>query len=251
MPVTTDYLETLKIQLEAAATNKKAALDAAYERATNVQFDTEGKMSVRKTPAGNEAGPGTLDVQYAAQQKNIDVSNEASGTLKSGQYGRDLATSQAGYRSTIAGLNAERISGKSAADTDAASELAKYKAMYGTPTPSATPTTGGGTTTAAGGGGGGTQKPADPTGNTPTTPPVTPPPIFEAVAPVNTIPESTYTDMTPQQKAAVITRNDAVDASGYSGFGATAPVVKKPAVTPPKKLVPVSNKVKTISSTRM
>ena len=244
MPVTTDYLDTLKIQLEAAATNKKAALDAAYERATNVQFDKDGKMSVRKTPAGNEAGPGTLDVQYAEQQRNIGVSNEASGTLKSGQFARDLATSQAGYRSTVAGLNAERIAGQTAADTDAASELAKYKAMYGTPTPDATPTTGGGTTPAAGGSGSGTNKPKDPTGDTPTAPPVTPPPVFEAPAAPNTIPESTYTNMTPTQKAAVASRNQAVDAKGRSGMGASAP-------KPPKKLVPVPNKVKTISSTRM
>lgn len=266
MPVTTDYLDTLKIQLEAAATNKKAALDAAYERATNVVFDKDGKMSTRKTPAGNDAAPGTLDVQYAEQQRNIGVSNEASGTLKSGQFARDLATSQAGYRSTVAGLNADRISGQTAADTEAATELAKYKAMYGG---SNAPTTGGDTTPAAGGGsgggggGGGSNKPRDITINTPTSaPPVTaPPPTFEAPAAPNTIPQSTYTNMTPQQKAAVITRNDAVDAGGRSGMGAsapkdqnkqvTSPVTKKPVVTPPKKLVPVPNKVKTINSGRI
>lgn len=298
MPVTTDYLDTLKIQLEAAATNKKAALDAAYERATNVVFDKDGKMSTRKTPAGNDAAPGTLDVQYAEQQRNIGVSNEASGTLKSGQFARDLATSQAGYRSTVAGLNADRISGQTAADTEAATELAKYKAMYGG---SNAPTTGGDTTPAAGGGSGGggggggdsvARKP-----KTTTTPVITAPPEFTdpniipestytnmtpeqkaavgarndavdaggrsgmgASAP-KTIPQSTYTNMTPQQKAAVITRNDAVDAGGRSGMGAsapkdqnkqvTSPVTKKPVVTPPKKLVPVPNKVKTINSGRM
>jgi hypothetical protein len=253
MPATTDYLATLKIQLDAAAANKKLALDTAYERATNVQFDKEGKMSTRKTPAGNDAGPGTLDVQYAEQQRNIGISNEASGTLKSGQYGRELATSQAGYRSTIAGLNAERISGQTAADTDAASEYAKYKAMYGTPTSDATPTTGGGGTSGGtggggGGGGGGTQKPADPTDNAP----VTAPPVFNAPAAPNTIPQSTYTNMTPQQKAAVISRTGAIDTKGRSGMGAsapkavipqnkqvTSPVTKKPVVTPPKKLKPV------------
>lgn len=220
MPVTTDYLATLKIQLEAAATNKKAALDAAYERATNVVFDKDGKMSTRKTPAGNDAGPGTLDVQYAEQQRNIGVSNEASGTLKSGQFARDLATSQAGYRSTVAGLNADRISGQTAADTEAATELAKYKAMYGEPTADPTPTTGGG---GGGGGGGGTGGGGDSVARkpkTPTTPATTAPPEF---VPPNTIPESTYTNMTPEQKAAVGARNDAVDAGGRSGMGASAP----------------------------
>ena len=115
--------------------------------------------------------------------------------------------------------------------------------MYGKPTPDATPTTGGSTTPAAGGGSG-TSKPKDPTGDTPTAPPVTPPPVFEAPAAPNTIPESTYTNMTPTQKAAVASRNQAVDAKGRSGMGASA-------AKPPKKLVPVPNKVKTISSTRM
>ena len=245
MPATTDYLATLEIQLKAAADSKKAALDAAYERATNAVFDDKGNMSTRKTPAGSDAGPGTLDVQFAEQQRNIGNSNEASGTLKSGQYGRELATSIAGYRSTVAGLNAERISGQTAADTEAASELAKYKAMYGG---SNEPTTGGGTTpaTAGGsssgsGGGGGTQKPTDPTGDAPTDPVITAPNDFAAP---NTIPQSTYTNMTPAQKTAVASRNQAVDANGRSGMGATAP-------KPIKKLVPVPNKVKTISSTRM
>jgi hypothetical protein len=220
MPATTDYLATLKIQLDAAAANKKAALDAAYERATNVVFDKDGKMSTRKTPAGNDAGPGTLDVQYAEQQRNIGSSNEASGTLKSGQYGRELATSQAGYRSTIAGLNAERISGQTAADTDAATEYAKYKAMYGEPTADPTPTTGGGSGGGGGGGGGSgiVKKP-----KTPTDVPITAPPVFTEPGTPNIIPESTYTNMTPEQKAAVISRTGAVDANGRSGMGASAP----------------------------
>jgi hypothetical protein len=231
-----------------------------------VQFDKDGKMSTRKTPAGNDAGPGTLDVQYAEQQRNLGTANEASGTLRSGQYGRELATSQAGYRSTIAGLAAETASGKTAADVDAASELAKYQAMYDTQTPTPTaaaPTTGGGSGGggSSGGGGGGTQKPTDPTDNAP----ITAPPAFVAPTAPNTIPQSTYTDMTPQQKAAVISRNNAVDANGRSGMGASAPKVvappvprtdaagrsgmgasapkpvvpKKPVVTPPKKLKPV------------
>ena len=230
MGATIDYLATLKTQLDAAALAKKAALDIAYERATNVQFDKEGKMSTRKTPEGKDAGPGTLDVQYAEQQRNIGSANEASGMLKSGEYARDLATSQAGYRSTIANLNADRISGQSAADTDAASEYAKYQAMYGKPTPDAkptTPTTGG--SGGSGGSGGGADNPKDPA--------IDPPPNFNprqnrlntTTARPNTIPQSTYTNMTAAQKAAVASRNKAVDTK--------KPVVKKPVVPVVKKPV--------------
>lgn len=258
MPVTTDYLATLKLQLEAAATNKKAALDAAYERATNKVFDSSGNISTRKTPAGNETGPGTLDVQYAEQQRNIGTSNEASGTLKSGQYGRELATSQAGYRSTIAGLAADTAAGKTAADTDAASELAKYQAMYGG---SNQPTTGGSTTPAAtggsgggstGGNGGGTQKPTDPTGDAPT---VDPAPIFanpDYNKPTSNIP-STVFKVTPGMEASA-----AASKGTYYGSDQAAAdvnqikkIISNKVIPPAKKLVPVPNKVKTISSTRM
>ena len=156
MAVTTDYLTTLKLQLDAAALAKKNALDIAYERATNAQFDAEGKQSVRKTPAGSDAGPGTLDVQYQQQQRNIATANESSGMLKSGEYARDLATSQAGYRSTVANLNADRVAGQSAADTDAASEYAKYQAMYGKSTSDPTPTSTSGSGAGSGGAGTGT-----------------------------------------------------------------------------------------------
>jgi len=233
MGATTDYLATLKIQLDAAALAKKAALDIAYERATNVQFDKEGNMSTRKTAAGNDAGPGTLDVQYAEQQRNIGSANESSGMLKSGEYARDLATSQAGYRSTVANLNADRVSGQTAIENDSASEYAKYQAMYGNPTPDANPTTGSGGTSGSSGssGAGGTQKPADPTDKPPAT---TAPPTFTPPPKANIIPASTYTNMTPAQKAAAAARNKVP-----GGMGATAPkpvVPKKPVVTPPKKL---------------
>jgi hypothetical protein len=236
MGATTDYLATLKIQLDAAALAKKAALDIAYERATNVQFDKEGKMSTRKTAAGNDAGPGTLDVQYAEQQRNIGSANESSGMLKSGEYARDLATSQAGYRSTISNLNADRVSGQTAIDTDLASEYAKYQAMYGKPTPDANPTTGSGGTSGTNGssgssGAGGTQKPADPIDKPPA---IVAPPTFTPAPKANIIPASTYTNMTPKQKAAVTARNKVP-----GGMGASAPkpvVPKKPVVTPPKKL---------------
>ena len=285
MPATTDYLATLKIQLDAAAANKKLALDAAYERATNVVFDKDGKMSTRKTPAGNEAGPGTLDVQYAEQQRNIGTSNEASGTLKSGQYARDLATSQSGYRSTLAGINADRISGQSAIDTDAAAEFAKYKAMYGG---SNEPTTGGGTTPAAtggsssgSGGGGGTQKPTDPTGNTPTdsteavaeeiAAPVFVDPnaidpnkrvtsnipsnnfdtenLLQLNRPTSTVPAKPQNNQVTSNKPSTVKPVPAATGKAISAANTRAaqrvasPVIKKPVVTPPKKLVPVPKRI--------
>ena len=213
MAVTTDYLATLKLQLDAAALAKKVALDTAYERATNAQFDAEGKQSVRKTPAGSDAGPGTLDVQYQQQQRNIATANESSGMLKSGEYARDLATSQAGYRSTVANLNADRIAGQSAADTDAASEYAKYQAMYGKSTSDPTPTTGSivpGSTGAGAGAGAGVS--ADPV--------IDKLPVF------------------PDPRNKQITSNLP---------STKKPVVnKKPVITSKKTLVPVPNKVKTI-----
>ena len=211
MAVTTDYLATLKLQLDAAALAKKNALDIAYERATNAQFDAEGKQSVRKTPAGSDAGPGTLDVQYQQQQRNIATANESSGMLKSGEYARDLATSQAGYRSTIANLNADRISGQSAVDTDAASEYAKYQAMYGKSTSDPTPTTG-------------------------------------SIVPGSTTPSATTTPAEDKNPGDAPIFNDPRNKQITSNLPSTKkPVVnKKPVITPKKTLVPVPNKVKTI-----
>ena len=208
MGATIDYLATLKTQLDAAALAKKAALDIAYERATNVQFDKEGKMSTRKTPEGKDAGPGTLDVQYAEQQRNIGSANEASGMLKSGEYARDLATSQAGYRSTIANLNADRISGQTGIETDSASEYAKYQAMYGKPTPDATPTTNSsvpGSTSTGAGTSAGASTGASTNTNNPTNAPTFPDP-----------------------------RNKQITSN--------IPSTKKPVVTPKKTLVPVVKK---------
>jgi hypothetical protein len=288
MPATTDYLATLKIQLDAAAANKKLALDAAYERATNVVFDKDGKMSTRKTPAGNEAGPGTLDVQYAEQQRNIGTSNEASGTLKSGQYARDLATSQSGYRSTLAGINADRISGQSAIDTDAAAEFAKYKAMYGG---SNEPTTGGGTTPAAtggsssgSGGGGGSDSASDTTAAASTTSSATTEAAAEEIAapvfvdpnaidpnkrvtsnipsnnfdtenllqlnrPTSTVPAKPQNNQVTSNKPSTVKPVPAATGKAISAANTRAaqrvasPVIKKPVVTPPKKLVPVPKRI--------
>ena len=164
MPSTTDYYNTLKTQLETQAANKRAALDLAYERATTVQFDAQGNMTRKKDTAGKEKGPGTLDVQYAEQQRQMSGGAENSGMLKSGQFARDLATTQAGYRNAVVAGAAETEAAKTAISDETASELAKYQATYGTPA-----TTGGG---AAGG-----STPS--TSSTPQTPLITAPPEFK------------------------------------------------------------------------
>ena len=148
MPSTTDYYNTLKLQLENQAANKKLALDLAYERATTVEFDSSGNMTRKKNKDNTEKGPGTLDVQYAEQQRQMSGAAESSGMLRSGERSRDLATSLAGYRSAVVAGAAETTAAKTAIEDETTTELAKYQAMYGTPAA----TTGGGT----GGGGGGT-----------------------------------------------------------------------------------------------
>jgi hypothetical protein len=164
MPSTTDYYNTLKTQLETQANNKKAALDLAYERATTVQFDAQGNMTRKKDATGKEKGPGTLDVQYAEQQRQMSGGAESSGMLKSGQFARDLATTQAGYRNAVVTGAAETEAAKTAIADETASELAKYEATYGT---SAT----------TGGGGTGGSTPS--TSSTPQTPSITAPPAFK------------------------------------------------------------------------
>jgi hypothetical protein len=163
MPSTTDYYNTLKLQLENQAANKKLALDLAYERATTVEFDSSGNMTRKKDATGKEKGPGTLDVQYAEQQRQMSGGAESSGMLKSGQFARDLATTQAGYRSAVVAGAAETTAAKTAIEDETTTELAKYKAMYGTP--------------AATGSGTGGSTPSTPL--TPADPAIAPPPGFK------------------------------------------------------------------------
>ena len=155
MPSTTDYYNTLKTQLETAAANKKTALDLAYERATTAQFDAAGKMTRKKNADGTDKAPGTLDVAFDEQQRQLSGGAESSGMLKSGQFGRDLATSQAAYRTAVAGGLAETQAGKTQIENETATELAKYQAMYKPATPAkvapAPKTPAGGTKTPAGG----------------------------------------------------------------------------------------------------
>ena len=206
MPLSNDYYENLKTTLETAASSKRDAIDAARLRASSAEFDSSGNVTGYK---GN--APGSLDVQQQQQTRNLGIQNESSGTLRSGQYARELAGSQAAYRAQIADIDAQATAEKTQITNDTMAELAKYKAMYGTGSSggSGGGGSGGGSGGGGSGGGGGNDGLGDPTDVIITNP--------------NVIPESTYTGMTPQQKAAVSERNKAVDTKGRSGFGATKP----------------------------
>jgi hypothetical protein len=228
MPSTTDYYTQLKAQLEASAAAKKAALDLEYERATTATFDAQGNPTYKKDAAGNTQY-GSVDVGYMNQQRSIKTGAEAGNMLRSGQTARDLLTSTAGYKAEVAGKAANVTSEQTAITNDTQTELAKYMAMYGT---GSAGTSSAATSSAA------TDKPA-------TDKPITSKPT-EAVVNTNVIPEKTYTNMTPAEKAALAARNQVP-----GGIGATA---KAPAKTPakaapvktPAKTVPIPNKVKTL-----
>jgi hypothetical protein len=210
MPSTTDYYQALKTQLDTQAAAKKVALDLAYERMTSATFDDQGKMS-RKTGKA----PGTLDVQFDEQQRQLSGGAESSGMLKSGQFGRDLATSQAAYRTAVVGGAAETEAAKTGIENESSTELAKYKAMYGV----GTSTTGGNGSPVAGG-----TPASDPLGN------------------ISAAPK--FDPNTGQEIKPSVNRTDA---SGASGMGGGRKVVKKPA---PVK-VPVPAKIKTMNPGRM
>jgi hypothetical protein len=238
MPSTTDYYTQLKAQLEAAATAKKAALDLEYERATTATFDAQGNPTYKKDAAGNTQY-GSVDVGYMNQQRSIKTGAEAGNMLRSGQTARDLLTSTAGYKAEVAGKAANVTAEKTAITNDTQTELAKYMAMYGTGSA-------GGTGASAGAGAGAGTNKNDLSGK-----------VNEAVINTNVIPEKTYTEMTPAEKAAVAARNQVSGGMGatakppvatgkaQSAAAARAGAAKAPVKAPPVK-VPVPNKVKTL-----
>ena len=128
MPVS--YYEQLKTQLTESAAAKKAALDAAYDRATTAMFDASGNASYKKDASGNNVY-GTRDVQYLEQKRNIGTGAEASGTLRSGQNQRNLINNEAAYRSDIGTMGANLATQKNTIDTETATKSAEYQAMYG------------------------------------------------------------------------------------------------------------------------
>lgn len=223
MPSTTDYYTQLKAQLEAAATAKKAALDLEYERATTATFDAQGNPTYKKDAAGNTQY-GSVDVGYMNQQRSIKTGAEAGNMLRSGQTARDLLTSTAGYKAEVAGKAANVTAEKTAITNDTQTELAKYMAMYGTGSAGTSSTT-----------------PATATANVPTS--ITKP--TEPVINTNVIPEKTYTDMTPAEKAALAARNQVKGGMGATAKAPAKTPAKAPVKTPTPK-VPVPNKVKTL-----
>jgi hypothetical protein len=125
MPVS--YYNQLKAQLDADAIAKKTAIDSRLAAYTQAMFDASGNVSYK------EPGKlGTRDVQYDTSTRNIKASGESSGTLRSGQQARNLATNLASYKADIVGASGEAAADKSAIDTTSATELAKYQATYGT-----------------------------------------------------------------------------------------------------------------------
>jgi|688.fasta_scaffold08354_4 hypothetical protein len=128
MPIS--YFETLKTQLTEAATAKKAALDAAYDRATTATFDASGKPTYKKDAAGNNIY-GTRDVQHLENVRNIGVGAEASGTLRSGQNQRNLINNEADYRADVLAASTKLTADKNLVDTETGTKTAEYQALYG------------------------------------------------------------------------------------------------------------------------
>jgi hypothetical protein len=128
MPVS--YYDQLRLQLTEAATAKKAALDAAYDRATTATFDASGNATYKKDASGNNIY-GTRDVQYMEQKRNTATGAESSGTLRSGQNLRNVVNDEAAYRADIATAAGNLTAQKDTIDTETATKAAEYKAMYG------------------------------------------------------------------------------------------------------------------------
>jgi hypothetical protein len=163
MPATVDYNTELKNQLRTSSENKRIALQNQFDRATGAQFNKDtGALTYRTDASGNPLY-GTLDVDYMEQQRGINTQAEGAGMLRSGQRARNLATSEAGYRSTIGGLAESLAAGKTAISDDEALRIAEYDALYGSPK-------------AGSSGGGGSTTPKTTTSGLPPVPPVPKPP---------------------------------------------------------------------------
>lgn len=131
MPSTTNYFQNLKLQTEAAATAKKAALDAALQMATQAKVDpTTGKISYDTDESGAPK-LGSMDVAYKERQRLTGAGAESSGTLRSGQLARQKLNEESAYRSNIMGLKADTAAQKTSIDTGTASKIAEYEALYG------------------------------------------------------------------------------------------------------------------------
>lgn len=170
MALSNAYYESLKTQLEALALAKKNAIDLQMQQYSTATFDDTGKLT-----GYGEKGLGSRDVSQLEGERRLGGVAEGAGMLRSGQYARDLATSQAIYRADILGKRGQAAGEKQAIEYDLASELAKAQASYGTGVGGGT---GGGTGSGggAGGGGGTSDNQEDQQGTAITPPPVYTPP---------------------------------------------------------------------------
>ena len=130
MPSTTNYFQNLKLQTQAAATAKKAALDAALQMATQAKVDKDTGVISYESDASGSPKLGTLDVGYKEQQRQTKAGAESSGTLRSGQLARQQLNQESDYRSKIMGLAADTAAQKTGIDTETASKIAEYQALY-------------------------------------------------------------------------------------------------------------------------
>jgi hypothetical protein len=181
MPLSSTYYESLKTKADADAQAKKAAYDAALARATAVEFDEKGNIKTDssgnptyKTDASGTKLQGTLDVNYANQQRSTAAGGEAAGMLRSGQMARAKMDDLTTYRANLMGAMSAAQEGKTAVDTGLSRQLAEYKAQYGSETP--------GTSTSSKSS---SSKPSTP--STPQTPNVTPAPVYGGNATVKPV----------------------------------------------------------------
>ena len=131
MPSTNDYFINLKAQAEASALAKKAAYDAQLAMATGATVNKDTGVISYATDAAGNPKYGTEDVAYQAKQRGTKTGAESSGMLRSGQLASESLANEAAYRAQIAGLASDIAAKKTAVDTDTASTVAEYRALYG------------------------------------------------------------------------------------------------------------------------
>ena len=124
MATTTNYLQGMKTALDTTAAQKKAALQNALNAATTTTFNSDGTFTHSITP-------GALDSAYMAQTASISDSNEASGTLRSGQRLKQDVNALTGYKSSVIGAVAKNTADQNEVDTTLAYDKAKLDAEYG------------------------------------------------------------------------------------------------------------------------
>lgn len=140
MATTRSYYDELKAKYDAAALAKKQAMDEALVRASTAQFDDKGNITGYNYGGGT--GPGSLDVQQMETERLTKGAAEGAGMLRSGQLARDLATSQAEYRSRVIGMREGVEADKRTVEAEQQTNIAEAKAMYDTPKPATSSATG-------------------------------------------------------------------------------------------------------------